>query len=86
MIFFKTFEDKWKQPDSYISELNDYLKANPNVKVISYQVFTSHGFLHSGLENVYTKENLYPINKIIVQFEGEESKTHRIPNARYLRR
>lgn len=86
MIFFKTFEDKWKQPDSYISELNDYLKANPNVKVISYQVFTSYGFLHGGLENVYTKENLYPINKIIVQFEGEESKTQRIPNARYLRR
>ena len=86
MIFFKTFEDKWKQPDSYISELNDYLKANPNVKVISYQVFTSHGFLHSGLENVYTNGNLHPINKIIVQFEGEESKTHRIPNARYLKR
>lgn len=86
MIFFKIFEDKWKQPDSYISELNDYLKANPNVKVISYQVFISHGFRHAGLENVYTSENLYPINKIIVQFEGEESKTQRIPNARYLRR
>ena len=86
MIFFKIFEDKWKQPDSYISELNDYLKANPNVKVISYQVFTSHGFRHGGLENVYTSENLYPINKIIVQFEGEESKTQRIPNTRYLRR
>ena len=86
MIFFKIFEDKWKQPDSYISELNDYLKANPNVKVISYQVFTSHGFRNCGLENVYTNENLYPVNKIIVQFEGEESKTQRIPNARYFRR
>lgn len=86
MIFFKIFEDKWKQPDSYIAELNDYLKANPNVRVISYQVFTSHGFRHCGLENVYTSDNLYPINKIIVQFEGEESKTQRIPNVRYLRR
>lgn len=86
MIFFKIFEDKWKQPDSYISELNDYLKANPNVKVISYQVFTSHGFRHAGLENVYTSENLYPINKIIVQFEGEESKAQRIPNIRYFKR
>lgn len=86
MIFFKIFEDKWKQPDSYISELNDYLKANPNVKVISYQVFTSHGFRHGGLENVYTNDNLYPKNKIIVQFEGEESKTQTIPNVRYFRR
>lgn len=86
MIFFKIFEDKWKQPDSYISELNDYLKANPNVKVISYQVITSYGFRHGGLENVYTSENLYPKNKIIIQFEGEESKTHRIPNARYFKR
>lgn len=86
MIFFKIFEDKWKQPDSYISELNDYLKANPNVKVISYQVFTSHGFRHAGLENVYTSENLYPINKIIVQFEGEESKAQRISNIRYFKR
>lgn len=86
MIFFKIFEDNWKQPDSYISKLNDYLKYNPDVKVISYQVFTSHGFRHAGLENVYTSENLYPINKIIVQFEGEEQKAQRIPNIRYFKR
>lgn len=72
MIFFKLFEDDYNRDNSCVNNLNKYLEANPNLKVVSAQLmqYTESRYGNTVL-NRWDPENTLLASRIFVQFETD---------------